>query len=153
MVMQLRQEQDSTSSEARYYPETVKKAVALAQRLEHERRETLSLEQVTQLANELNIDPQLLRQALAQVSAEETRPTMAQVQTPVARQQSRNRTAQILLVIALLLAIPLLLMLGYVSTSVAPPQVATPAEVVTPAATPALQATPSQPPTTPPSGK
>lgn len=132
--MPLGLEPEPLRAESRFHPETVKKAVALAQQLEHRRRETLSLEQVTQLAEELNLDPALLQQALAQISAQEAR--QAQLQAPVqtVAQQQQARKTRVLLVIALVLAIPLLL-LSWLTTSIAPvppPTVAAPQQIVVP---------------------
>lgn len=128
--MQLGLEPEPQRSESRFHPDTVRKAVALTQQLERHRRETLSLEQVRELAGELNLDPQLLQQALTQVSAEEARQAVAQSQTQTqsVAKQRQTKTAWVLLVIAVLLMIPLLL-LGFVGTSVAPPQVAPPVRI------------------------
>lgn len=132
----------------RFHADTVQKAVALAQRMEHERRETLSLDQVTQLAEELNLDPQLLQQALAQVSAEEAKRALSEVQTPVTAQKQRQlRTEWILLVIALLLAIPLLFIGYFTASAVAPP--APPTAIRVEEATPVLSAPPVTPPAPP----
>ncbi|MGV3719568.1 MAG: hypothetical protein ACO1SX_01560, partial [Actinomycetota bacterium] len=113
------------------------------QQLEQKRRETLSLEQVSQLADELNLDPQLLQQALAQVSAEEARRAAMQVQTPVtAQKQKQLSRAWVVLVISLLLMVPLLLLLGYstvrVPAPVAPPVAIQVQEAAPPVATPPL---------------
>jgi hypothetical protein len=94
--------------------------VALAQRLEQERRETLSLAQVNQLAEELNLDPLVLRQALARVSADEARQAVTQAQTRSAAPQHHGRRALVALALAFLLEIGLLLF-GYASSQVAPP--------------------------------
>jgi hypothetical protein len=137
--MTLGLEPEPLRTESRFHPDTVKKAVALAQQLEHRRRETLSLEQVTQLADELNLDPQLLQQALAQISAQEARQAQLQVPTQTAAQLRQTRMSWILLIIGLLLAIPLLL-LGWMTTSVAPPTVAAPQRIEAPMAAPAPSA-------------
>jgi hypothetical protein len=151
--MSLGFEPEPLRSETRFHADTVKKAVALAQQLEQKRRETLSLEQVGQLADELNLDPQLLQQALVQVSAEEARRAAMQVQTPVTAQKQRQlRTAWILLVISLLLAMPLLLLFGYSTVSV-PAPLTPPVAVQVQEATPPVAAPPLTPPAPPSPGR
>jgi len=149
--MQSQFEPETLRGESRFHPDTVKKAVALAQQLEQKRRETLSLEQVRQLAEELNLDPQLLQQALAQVSAEEARRLVPQTSPQqAAGLRSRNQTAIILLVIALALVLPLLLLVGYASVSVAPPAPATAVIQELPAPVPSPESVPTPPPSNPP---
>lgn len=135
-------EPEPLRSEPRFYPETVQKAVALAQRLEQERRETLSLEQVNQLAEELNLDPQVLRQALARVSADEAQQAQAKTATPMVAQH-RGPRILVALGFAIFLAIALLLF-GYTSVQVTP---APPAAVQV--QTQVMPADPPQPPTPP----
>lgn len=138
---------DQHQSERRYQPETVQKAVALAQQLERQRRETLSLEQASEVAGELNLDPQLFRLALAQVSAEEAPRTVTQAETRGVQGRDQLRTARILLIVAVLLAIPLLLF-GFFSVSTAP-AVAPPTRVEVNVTPPLVPAAPPAPPTAP----
>lgn len=116
--MQAGFEPEALRSEPRFHPDTVQKAVALAQQLEQERRETLSLAQVNQLAEELNLDPVVLQQALARVSADEARQARVKT-TPVVAQQNRPGRILIALGFAFFLAIALLLF-GYVSVREVP---------------------------------
>lgn len=123
--MQLGLEPEPLRSEPRFHPETVQKAVALAQRLEQERHETLSLDQVNQLAEELSLDPQVLRMALARVSAEEAQQTSVQAQAPLAVRRNQGPLPWLLLMFTLGLAF-LLLVGGYFAVSVAPAPPLTP---------------------------
>jgi len=58
-------------AEPRFHTDTVQKAVALAQRLQNERRETLSLSEIDQIAAEIGIDPSILRHALDAIAQKE----------------------------------------------------------------------------------
>jgi len=107
--MRVELEPEPLRTDSRFRAAIVQKAVALAQRMEQERRETLSLDEVKQLAEELNLDPQILQQALTRVSAEEAQAVLPQTverHAPELRQQQR---ATVILPIAALLGLSLLL--------------------------------------------
>jgi hypothetical protein len=126
--MSVRLEPEPLQTESRFRPDTVQKAVALAQQMEQERRETLSLEEVTQLAEELNLDPQILQQALSRVSAAEAQTVLPQAGHRQAAQLRQHKRAAVLLPIAFMLAFPLLSM-ALIKTRIAP--VAPPVRVAT----------------------
>ena len=97
--MQARFTTDEEAAERRYRPETVQKAAALAAKLQQERRETLSATEAEQLAEELGIEPELMRQALATVARSEaaTQPVQATYPPPAymaAQGQTTTRTAR-----------------------------------------------------------
>jgi len=59
------------SEEPRYDAATLKKVAALAERLQHERRETLSAREIESIGTEVGLQPAFVRAALSQVVAEE----------------------------------------------------------------------------------
>jgi hypothetical protein len=71
--VETRFEPEPVRAEPRFHADTVQKAVALAQRLQNERRETLSLGEIDQIAAEIGIDPSILRQALNAIAEKEAR--------------------------------------------------------------------------------
>ncbi|MCC2668797.1 MAG: hypothetical protein K0Q72_1268 [Armatimonadetes bacterium] len=103
-------EESTGTAERRYRPETVQKAAALAARLQQERRETLSESEVEKLAEEIGIEPELMRQALATVA--QTEAAASPVLQPAAQvgflRQPTTQTQQVSRARALLgLSIPL----------------------------------------------
>lgn len=107
--MSLELEPEPLHSDARFRPHTVQKAVALAQQMEQERRETLSLDEVRQLAEELHLDPQVLQQALTRVNAEEARAAHSPGSHRWFTGLGQQRRSAVLMAATLLLSAPLFL--------------------------------------------
>lgn len=59
------------NEEPRYDAATLKKVAALAERLQHERRETLSAREIESIGTEAGLQPAFVRAALAQITAEQ----------------------------------------------------------------------------------
>jgi hypothetical protein len=135
--LQSRFEAEAATVEPRYRQETVQKAVAVAQRLQQERRETLSLSDIDDIAAEIGIDPQILRAALQAIAAKEAEAARAsaaheQVRVSPAVQQRR---APLVLAGALLFGLTLgtsALLIGRSRVTLAPPIVLPPPTVMAP---------------------
>lgn len=112
-MVQTQFQPEAQPSEPRFHPETVQKAVSLAQRLQQERRETLSLTEIDQMAAELGIEPGILRHALNTVSreaAEKHTPPVTSAVQPQARQSHAPIYRTVLAILFGLAAVGLLLL-------------------------------------------
>lgn len=74
------------TSQQRYDAAMQQKVIALALRLQQEHRETLTAAQIEEAAEEVGLEPEFVRRAIAEISAEPTAQKAAKARKPAARQ-------------------------------------------------------------------
>jgi class 3 adenylate cyclase len=81
-IMRLTRRNADISAEPRYDVGTLRKVAALATRLQGQHQETLTAQEIVAVGAEAGLKPAFIRQALAQLTAEQPRPLAAQPSKP-----------------------------------------------------------------------